>query len=187
MNPNNSSNKQYNQQLILMALSDGKWHRNMELKAETKLTPRTLSKHLNELEKELHWIERKEDTESGKYPHPVLYRAKHSIASYATYIKSVFDNADEIETHLKETKDPLQIFDELHKTNQYYFAGILEAIQKNKCMTKKHLDGITSLFLYSPYKIYTENLITAFTKAVQFGTQFDINQLKQNYHVWQTQ
>lgn len=187
LNPSNSSYKQYNQQLILMALLDGQWHRNMELKKETKLSPRTLSKHLDEMEKELHWIERKEDTESGKYPHPVLYRASHSTVSYATYMKSVFDNADEIETRLKETKDPLQILDDSHKINQYYFTLFLEEIQKKPHMAQKQLDYMTSLFLHSPYEIYTKNLITAIAKAVEFGTRFDINQLKQYHHVWQTQ
>jgi DNA-binding HxlR family transcriptional regulator len=169
-----------------MALLDGQWHRNMELKKETKLSPRTLSKHLNELEKELHWIERIEDMESGEYPHPVLYRATHSTVSYATYIKSVIYNADEMETRLKETEDPLEILDDFHKINQYYFTLFLEEIQESKHMAQKQLDFIANLFLYSPYEIYTKNLITAIAKAVQFGTRFDINQLKQYHHVWQT-
>jgi DNA-binding HxlR family transcriptional regulator len=183
MNPNNSSYKQYNQQLIIIALLDGQWHRNMEIKKETKLSPRTLSKHLNDLEKKLHWIERKEDTESGEYPHPVLYRANDTTVSYATLIKSIFDNADQIEIYLKETKDPLQILEDFHKANQYYFTLFLETIQKNKHTTQKLLDYMTSLFLYTPYKIYTTQLITAFAKAVQFGTQFDIDQLKQKHNV----
>lgn len=159
----------------------------MELIAETKLTPRTLSKHLDELEEELHWIEKKKDTESGKYPHPVLYKAKDLTVKYITYIKSVYHNADKIETDLKETKDPLRILDELHKINQYYFALTLIEIQKNKHMTQKHIDSIASFFLFSPYEIYAKNLITAFAKAVQFGAQFDINQLRQNHDVLQTQ
>jgi DNA-binding HxlR family transcriptional regulator len=167
-----------------MALIDGQWHRNMELKKETKLSPRTLSKHLQELEKDLHWIERKEDTESGEYPHPVLYRANHSTVSYATYVQSVSYNADEMETRLKEAKDPLQILDYFHKINQYYFTLLLEEIQKNKYMTQKQLDVLANFFLYSAYKIYTNNLITAIAKAVQFGTRFDTNQLRQHHNVW---
>lgn len=184
MNPKNPINKQYHQQLILIALSDGQWHRNMELKEKTKLTPRTLSKHLNELEKELDWIERREDTESGEYPHPVLYRANRSTVAYAIYMKSVFDNADDIETVLKETRDPLQILAELQKVNLYYFTLILESIQESKYKTLKELDSITSLFLYSPYEIYAKQIIAAFTKAVQFGERFDINQLRRNHDVW---
>lgn len=184
MNPNNSSYKQHNQQQILMALIDGQWHRIMELKEETKLSPRTLYKHLNELEKELHWIERKENTESGEYPHPVLYKATRSTISYATYVQSVIYNADEMETRLKEAKDPLQILNDFHKLNEYYFTCSLLEIQKRKHMTQKQLDGMTNFFLLSPYETYIKNLITAFAKAVQFGAQFDINKLRQRHNVW---
>jgi len=46
---------------------------------------------------------------------------------------------------------------------------------------------MTSLFLLSPFEIYTKSLITAFAEAVQFGAQFDIDQLMQNHDVLQTQ
>ena len=184
MNPNNPIHKQYHQQRILIALSDGQWHRNKELKDKTKLTPRTLSKHLNELEKELHWIERREDTESGEYPHPVLYKATHSIASCGRYIKTIIDNADEIETDLTETKDPLQLLKEFHEINLYYFTLILEKIQESKSKNLKELDSIMKFVYYSPYEIYTKQIITAFTKAVQFGERFDINQLRQKHSIW---
>jgi DNA-binding HxlR family transcriptional regulator len=184
MNPNNPKHKQYNQQLILLALSDGKWHRNKELKEETKLTPRTLSKHLNELEKELHWVERREDKESGEYPHPVLYRATDTILSYTIYMKSVFDSADIIQAELQETKDPLQILEEIHKINEYYFTLILETIQKNKSTSLKWLDPFMSLIFHSPYEIYTREIIRAFTEAAQFGTQFNIDELRQKHDIW---
>jgi hypothetical protein len=92
-----------------------------------------------------------------------------------------------METRLKETKDPLQILNDFHKINQYYFTLFLIKIQESKYITQKQLDFMANLFLYSPYKIYTQNLITAIAKAVQFGTRFDINQLKQYHNVWQTQ
>ena len=174
MNPNNPSNRQYNQQLILSALIDGKWHRNMELKKETKLTARTLSKHLKELEKELHWIERKEDTESGQYPHPVLYKANQTTIKYTKFIMSIYEYADKIESKLKETGDPFLMLDTFHMLNDLTFTLILMAIQHDRYMTRKKIDFGTNFFLYSPYKIYTRNLITAVTKAVQFGARFDI-------------
>lgn len=187
MNPNNPINKQYNQQLILLALSDGQWHRNMELKEKTKLSPRTLSKHLHELEKELHWIERKEDTQSGEYPHPVLYKATDTTIKYVALMKTTFEYADNIETMLKETKDPFPILDDILRVSKIYFIQILAGIQY-KMMTWKQIDYATSLFLHSPYEIYTTTLIEAVTKAMQSGTHFDIidrayNQLLQNHDV----
>jgi DNA-binding transcriptional ArsR family regulator len=156
----------------------------MELKEETKLTPRTLSKHLKELEKELNWIERKEDTESGEYPHPVLYRATRSTVLWTIYMKSVFDNADDIEEELKKNRDPLQILEEFHKINMYYFTLTLETIQKNKSKSFKWLDSFLGFAFYSPYEIYTKEIIRAFTKAARFGTQFDIDKLRQKHDVW---
>jgi len=177
VNPNNSSYKQYNQQLILMALLDGQWHRNMELKEKTKLTARTLSKHLDELEEELHWIEKKKDTESGKYPYPVLYKANPTTIKHTKFVMSIHEYADNIETTLKETKDPFLMLDNFHMLNQLTFTLILMAVQSNKYMTWKQIDYATSFFLFSPYEIYTQNLVTAITKAIQSGARFDVKQL----------
>ena len=183
MNSHNANYTRYSQNLILVALSDGQWHRIKELKGKIKLSPRTLYKRLNELEKELKWIERKEDTESGEYPYPVLYRATEMILSIAIFIKTVHHNADNIENDLKENKDPLQILERLHKLNIYYFTLLLETIQEDKCMPQKHIDAMTNLTIYDPYKIYVSNLIAAFAKNVRFGAQFDINQLRRKHGV----
>jgi DNA-binding HxlR family transcriptional regulator len=174
MNPDNSRYKQYNQQQILMALIDGQWHRIMDLKKETKLSPRTLYKHLNELEKELHWIERKEDTESGEYPHPVLYKANPTTIKHTKFVMSIHEYAEKIETKLKETRDPSLMLDDFHMLNKLTFTLILMAIQSNKYMTWKQIDYMTRLFLFSPYEIYTQNLITAITKAIQSGVRFEV-------------
>ena len=130
------------------------------------------------------WVERKEDTENGEYPYPVLYRATESILSIAILIKTVHYNADNIERDLKENKDPLQILERLHKLNLYYFTLLLETIQEDKCMPQKHIDAMANLTIYDPYKIYVSNLIAAFAKNVRFGAQFDINQLRQKHGVF---
>jgi DNA-binding HxlR family transcriptional regulator len=184
LNSHNANYTRYSQNLILIALSDGQWHRIKELKEKIKLSPRTLYKRLNELEQELNWIERKEDTENGEYPYPVLYRATESILSIAILIKTVHYNADNIERDLKENKDPLQILERLHKLNLYYFTLLLETIQEDKCMPQKHIDAMANLTIYDPYKIYVSNLIAAFAKNVRFGAQFDINQLRQKHGVF---
>jgi DNA-binding HxlR family transcriptional regulator len=183
MNSHNANYTRYSQNLILIALSDGQWHRIKELKEKIKLSPRTLYKRLNELEKELNWIERKEDMESGEYPYPVLYRATESILSIAILIKTVHYNANNIDENLKKTKDPLQILRRLHKLNLYYFTLLLETIQKDKYMSQKHIDAMTNLTIYDPYKIYVNNIVASFAKNVRFGAHFDINQLRQKHGV----
>ena len=183
MNPHNANCARYSQNLILIALSDGQWHRINDLKEKVKLSPRTLYKRLNELEKELNWIERKEDTESGEYPYPVLYRATETILSTAILIKTVHYNAENIEENLKKTKDPLKILERLHRLNLYYFTLLLETIQEDKYMSQKHIDAMTNLTIYDPYKIYIDNLIASFVKNVRFGAHFNINQLRQKHNV----
>jgi DNA-binding HxlR family transcriptional regulator len=113
MNSHNANYTRYSQNLILIALSDGQWHRIKELKENIKLSPRTLYKRLNELEKELKWIERREDTESGEYPYPVLYRATELILPIAIQIKTVHHNADNIEKNLKKNQRPPQTIRQL--------------------------------------------------------------------------
>ena len=57
----------YARRSIFKALSDGQWHRFIDLKEKSKLSPRTLAKHLNRMVK-IQIIERKTDIEGGKYP-----------------------------------------------------------------------------------------------------------------------
>jgi len=186
MNPDNARYKQYNHSLILIALSDGQWHRNMELKEQTKLTPRTLSKHLKELTNELQWIERKEDTESGEYPHPVLYRAKEDMLSIIIFITTVHYSytTDNLERKLKETKDPIHVLIRIHELNLYYLTLLLEEMQKEKIMSQKEVNALLNFTIFAPYKIYISNLIDAFSKNIQFGTHFDIDKLRQEYNIW---
>jgi DNA-binding HxlR family transcriptional regulator len=179
MSPNNTDQKTLSQNLILIALSDGQWHRIKELKENIKLSPRTLYKRLNELEKELKWIERREDTESGEYPYPVLYRATELILPIAIQIKTVHHNADNIEKNLKKTKDPLKLLDNFHILNLYYFSLLLETIQENKHMPQKAIHFMANLTIYNPYEIYVDNIIAEFIKGVKSGTHFDIDQLRQ--------
>ena len=90
---------------------------------------------------------------------------------------------DNIERDLKENKDPLQILERLHKLNAYYFTLLLETIQEDKYMSQKHIDAMTNLTIYDPYKIYIDNLIASFVKNVRFGAHFNINQLRQKHNV----
>jgi DNA-binding HxlR family transcriptional regulator len=68
-------------QLIFKALSDGQWHRNMEIHEKTKISSRTLTKHLDRMAK-TKIMEKKIDKESGKYPYPVLYRLNPKEAEF---------------------------------------------------------------------------------------------------------
>jgi hypothetical protein len=89
---------------------------------------------------------------------------------------SIHEYAEKIETKLKETRDPLLMLDDFHMLNKLIFTLTVMAIQSKKYLTWKQIDYMTSFFLLSPYEIYTQNLITAVTKAIQSGVRFEVKQ-----------
>jgi len=151
---------------ILKALADGKWHRNMELKEKTRLSSRTLTKHLNWM-KEHQLIKKKADTESGKYPIPVYYKA---TAALLTYIRASIQRQETIkrlEESLDYSKDPLLILEIIHVSSQLYFLDILRLIQNNENITNEEINFHANCFLWENYKQYTSKLIYASRKIIK--------------------
>ena len=150
---------------ILKTLSDGQWHRNMELKEKTELSSRTLAKHLNHMTN-IQIIERKEDIESRKYPVPVLYKA---IPELTTYIKASISREEitnMVEPALNECKDPLFLLDGIHATSQIYFLELLKQIQQNNINTNEQINFFAECFLWANYKQFTHKLINASRKII---------------------
>jgi hypothetical protein len=159
---------------ILMALSDAQWHRNMDLIRGTKLSSRTLSKHLDIWTKG-QFVEKKSDIINGK--HAVLFKAK---PDFVTYIKTKMLEAKEISTMepaLSRTKDPLRILDMFHFRSQVYFLDLLTYIQQHKNITHEEIYLRADYFLWSIYKESTLRLIEASRKITD---QIDITQLLVN-------
>ena len=155
----------YAQRSIFRVLSDGQWHRNMEIKEKTKLSSRTLAKHLNKLT-QLYLIERKQDVESGEYPVPVFYKA---IAELLTYIRGSIlrDNfSDNVDQMLKETKDPLMILEAIHEFSQLGFMTIMENIRKDKKIANQVLDFYENMILFTNYRSFMFELIEATRKVI---------------------
>lgn len=158
----------------MIALSDAKWHRGMELIEETKISSRTLSKHLD-IMKNGQFIEKKSDVINGK--HAVLFKAK---PDFVTYIKTKILEAKEISTlepALKRTKDPLRILDMIHFRSQVYFLDLLTRIQQKKNITNEEINLRAEYFLWSTYRESTSRLIEASCKIID---EIDITQLLKN-------
>lgn len=122
----------------------------------------------------LQLIEKKVDSESGKYPVPVLYKAQPELL---TYIKSSMmreEFSDNLEAMLKESKDPLMILDMIHDVSQLNFIKILGQIQEDKSMTWEELIFLEELFLWENYRHFTLNLIAATGKIID---EIDIDKL----------
>jgi len=177
---NYQTNRAYKSRwLILKTLSDGQWHRNMELKEKTKLSSRTLAKHLNQMTN-IQIIERKTDVESGKYPIPVLYKAAPKLTIYMKSGISREEIANRMISALNETKDPLIILEEIHASSQECFIELLTAIQQNKIVTNEEINFFAEYFLWANYKQYISKLLEASRKIVNNLniTQSLINQAK---------
>lgn len=166
--------KAYNaQRIIFKTLYDGQWHRNKDLKEKTKLSSRTLNKHLTEMVKKC-VVERKVDNESGKYPYPVLYKAEPELLVYMKSSLFREDFSKTIDAMLEETKDPLEILDVIHEYSQRAFLWILEEIKRNKNISDNQIEFFEEMFLWSNYKSFTFELIEATRKKID---NVDINQL----------
>jgi DNA-binding MarR family transcriptional regulator len=158
---------------IFKALYDGQWHRNMELREKTKLSSRTLTKHLDRLIKSC-LVERKTDNESGKYPIPVLYRAESELLAYMKSSLLREDFAENVNAMLKETNDPLKILEIIHDYSQLAFLHILEQMKRKKDISDEEIEFLEEIFLWSNYKSFTFELVEATRRIAE---SLDINQL----------
>jgi DNA-binding HxlR family transcriptional regulator len=171
----------------LKTLSDGEWHRNMELKEKTKLSSRTLAKHLNQMANR-QIIEKKTDVESGKCPVPVLYRSTPELTTYVKASITREEVATELEPALNESKDPLILLEAIHASSQVYFLELLTQIQQNKIVTNEQINFFAECFLWANYKQYTSKLIEASRKIINDLNiaQLLINQAKRQIIIYET-
>ncbi len=153
------------QRSILKAFSDGQWHRNKELRETTKLSSRTLSKHLENLT-QLQMIERKEDMESGKYPVPVLYKATFAALEYIKTSIFIEESSKNIEPALMETRDPLAVLEIIHMASELGLVKILTELKEHKDMPVAVVQYLEVLFMEMPYKFFVLKLVDASRKII---------------------
>jgi hypothetical protein len=163
----------YAERSIFKALSDGQWHRNMELKETTKLSSRTLDKHLDKMIK-LQMIEKKKDVESGKYPVPVFFKATPELTEYIRTTLFVEESRQRIEPALMETKDPLMVLEVIHHGSQLGLIKILTELKNRKNMTYSELYYLEELFMVMPYNFFVHSLLEASRKILD---EVDFDQL----------
>ena len=148
----------------------------MELIEKTKLSSRTLDKRLKQMIN-LQIIEKKTDVESGKYPVPVLYKAKPNLITYVKASIARQEVIDNMDLMLNETKDPLFLLDAIHIFSQEGFINILQRIQQHKNITNEEIYFFAEIFLWANYKQFTYKLIQASRKIIN---NLNINQLLMN-------
>ena len=145
----------------------------MELEEKTRLSSRTLAKHLTEMT-DSRIIERMRDIRSGKYPVPILYKAVPEVADYVRTLILQEEAANHLVLALDETKDPLAILDAIHATSQIFFLDIINEIQQDKNISEEKINIFADTFILRPYREYTLKLIKASQKMID---EFNVNQL----------
>jgi len=159
----------------------------MELKEKTKLSSRTLAKHLNQMTN-IQIVEKKSDVESGKYPVPVLYKATPELTTYVKASITREEFANDLESLLDESKDPLILLDAIHDSSQLGFIELLTQIQQNKIVTIEQINFFAECFIWANYIQFTSKLIEASRKIIYDLniTQLLINQAKRQIIIYET-
>lgn len=163
---------------IFEALSDGQWHRNMELQATTKLNPFTLTKHLKQMTKD-NIIDRKEDTESGKYPIPVLYKAPIELIDIVISNRSNKKFSEWIDEWVKNKMvqtilDPLVILESINNITQVGFIQLLQEMQRDKKINASQITFLEEILITNNYNHAIKELITATWQIID---EININQM----------
>jgi hypothetical protein len=158
----------------------------MELKERTKLSSRTIAKHLSQMIK-LQIVEKKTDVESGKYPVPVLYKAEPELESFIKITIARREFANKMEPLLNRTKDPLIFLDMIHAFSQAGFMQLLTLIQQDKSITNAQINFFEECALWANYKHFTLKLIEASRKIINNLniTQSLINQAKRQIIIYE--
>lgn len=158
----------------------------MELKEKTKLSSRTLAKHLSQMTK-IRIIEKK-TVKNGEYPFPVLYKAESDLVVYVRANITRIWFANQIEAMLDETKDPLLILETIHAISQEGFIELLKIIQQDKSITNEKIYFFGECFLWTNYKKFISKLIEASRKIINNLniTQLLINQAKRQIKIYET-
>jgi len=167
--------------LIVKVLSDGQMHQNKELKEKTELSSRTLNKHLGQLQAQK-LIQRIEDDKSGKYPHPVYYKAEPDLLTYSSARIMTDEVIQDIEPALRECKDPLFLLDAFHAGNSEFLLSILSQLKGMEDIFDYDWDWRLELFVWQPYRAFTRKLVLA-TKKIMLDIdtkQLLIEQAKRN-------
>lgn len=156
----------------------------MELKEKTKLSSRTLAKHLDKMTN-MKNVEKKVDVESGNYPYPVYYKAQPEFITYIKANMARQENASTFEQLLNEKKDPLLVLEIIHTFSRLWFIQLLKRIQQNKKMTNEEIYFFGECFLWTNYKQYVSKLIEGSRKIIDDVNinQCVINQFKREIRI----
>jgi DNA-binding HxlR family transcriptional regulator len=130
---------------IILALADPeiRWMQYKELKNSLAMSTATLSKHLKQLN---HWINRREETESEEYPHPVRYRLNKKGSSLAKFAKQVGHDTHESLLQLDKVKNETEYLSIINEFNFDQLKKISRFVKDEKNLELHEINFITRLY-----------------------------------------
>lgn len=170
---------------ILNVLKDDQEHRYRDLLDKTKVSPTTLTKHLEHLSK-TGMVEKRMDLKSAEYPHPVYYKLKKESAELISFMNSRVASVEEAKKILFN-KGPSAFFEDLNNfAKQTFLATALilqaseEANEDNEKIVNLSEEDVASLIeltIIGPFRDYANVFINA-AKAKQINLDDFYKQLQ---------
>lgn len=145
---------------ILKTLSDEKWHKYGELLEKTKISSRTLTKHLDYL-KECNLIKK----EKREYP-SAYYKAEPELVTWTEATFSIEEFSKQIEPLLLKTKNPFLVLDIINARCQGALKITIGKLMDEKNTPKHKLHFFLELFVWAPYRVFTWKLIETTKKHI---------------------
>jgi len=148
---------------ILEVLSDGQWHQTKDLKVYTKVSPRTLYKHLEALEA---YIEKEKDETT--YPHRVYYRANQVLLSLMAEAELTEAFIKDVIANLSSTKDLTSILKFINTKINMGILLVLETIKKSglDVANVEQISFLMRSFVLTPFEYAMAGIVKATTKII---------------------
>lgn len=154
---------------ILKVLSDEKWHQWKELLEKTKISSRTLVKHLSRLEKDKFIQSKREKTNMRL----VYYKAEPEVVTYTEAETSTEEISQQIEGTLLETKNPMAILRIINNANNFMIMYMIKQLGVEKSFPKSKLRFLMEFWVWESYRVLTWKLIEASWKHMDMLTTLE--------------
>ena len=162
MNNENTDKRIESSKSILKVLSDEEWHKYGELLEKTKISSRTLTKRLDDLQ-DRKLIQKEEREPRKRYP-SAYYKAEPELVTATKATILTEELSEDIEPALIEIKNPMVILELINLQNSLSLTSNLIEELKGNNISESKLYFLLELFVWEPYKALTWKLIEAIKK-----------------------
>lgn len=161
---------------ILEVLFDGKWHQTKDLKVETKVSSKTLYKHLDAL---ANFIEKRVEPKENLPKAPVYYRATPTLLALKFESELTAASMKDIIKNLSNPKELVPFLKVINMLNNFQILVVLETIQKSnlKFSDTKQISFLMRSFVLTPFEHQMAALVKATSKIID---SIDFDQVRKD-------